>query len=236
MSRAQLIVSLQQWRRRRAAFRKAEKRVKASRRGSAEWKKRRARKYRLLAERADRMVRLRRWQLKRRPVKPAKPKPVPMRLRAWAEAEKLVGTMESGGNNSGPKVLEIIRANGGVGPEPWCGDFVAWCYRRAGSKAVTRAWAAVRFLGYVTGMRPHPARRMLRGDIVVFTFDHTGLFGEYRDAAGRRCDGKNAAYILTIEGNTGRVGAVSDSATGGDGVYRKLRPIRLVARGVRVTK
>jgi hypothetical protein len=143
--------------------------------------------------------------------------------KALAEAQKLVGVVESGGNNMGEKVMEIIRANGGTGPEPWCGDFVAYCYRRAGSTVVNRSWAAVRFLGKMTGQsvvaKPKP------GDIVCFTFDHTGLY--VRD------DGD---FIVTIEGNTGAVGAVSDSSTGGDGVYIKRRDKALVARYVRVQR
>ena len=66
--------------------------------------------------------------------------------------------MERGGNNQGERVMELIRANGGTGPEPWCGDFVAWCYRTAGSRAVTRSWAAVRLLGTLGGMRVLPKR------------------------------------------------------------------------------
>ena len=148
----------------------------------------------------------------------------PLRVKALAEAKKLIGVMEVGGNNMGAKVLEIIRANGGTGPEPWCGDFVAWCYRRAGSKVVQRAWAAVRYLGFLTGMKI--VKTPLPGDIVCFTFDHTGIY--VRDLGG--------GQIETVEGNTGRTGAVSDSATGGDGVYLKRRPKSQVSRYVRVTR
>src|SRR6185369_1332451 len=82
------------------------------------------------------------------------PKPKHLGERAYRVAAGLVGVMEVGGNNAGAKVTEIVRANGGTGPEPWCGDFVAYCYRLSGSKAVTRNWAAVRLLrgaGGVTG-------------------------------------------------------------------------------------
>lgn len=144
--------------------------------------------------------------------------------RALREARTLIGVMEIGGNNMGAQVLRIIRANGGTGPEPWCGDFVAWCYRAAGSRVVQRGWAAVRLLGFLTGMQKTSSPRA--GDIVCFTFDHTGLFV-------RRI---NATTIECIEGNTGRSGAVSDSSTGGDGVYLKRRPTSLVSRYVRVTR
>jgi hypothetical protein len=43
-------------------------------------------------------------------------------------------------------------------------------------------------------------------------------------------------FIETIEGNTGASGAVSDSKTGGDGVYRKRRAKTLVNDYLRVTR
>jgi hypothetical protein len=148
----------------------------------------------------------------------------PLRVRALEVAESLVGVMEQGGNNVGPTVTKIIRENGGGGPEPWCGDFVAYCYRHAGSKMVTRSWAAVSYLGWLTGMKvvssPQP------GAIVIYTFSHTGLF-KSRVAPGT---------IDTVEGNTGASGAVSDSRTGGDGVYEKHRSTGLVRRYVIPTR
>jgi hypothetical protein len=92
----------------------------------------------------------------------------PLRVRALREAERLIGVMEQGGNNVGPVVTELIRENGGAGPEPWCGDFVAHCYRKAGSKMVTRSWAAVRLLGWLTGMRV--LSEPVPGCIVIYTF------------------------------------------------------------------
>lgn len=156
----------------------------------------------------------------------------PLRLRALAEARLLVGIMESGGNNKGAQVMKIIRANGGKSPEPWCGDFVAYCYRIAGSKAVTRSWAAVRYLGFLAGMGI--VRSPRAGDIVVYGFDHTGIVVTYCNAAGVAVVRKRATHIKVIEGNTGSSGAVSDSSTGGDGVYVKVRSLSLVRRWVRV--
>jgi hypothetical protein len=150
----------------------------------------------------------------------------PLRLRALAAGLHLVGVMEVGGNNMGTEVLKLIRENGGGGPESWCGDFVAHCYRTAGSKVVQRGWAAVRFLGFLTGMKIVSYADALPGDIVCYTFDHTGILKQKL----------GGGMIETVEGNTGRVGAVSDSRTGGDGVYIKRRSVGLVARYVRVTR
>ncbi len=146
----------------------------------------------------------------------ARKRHITLATRALRAAVTQIGVMETGGNNRGVPLERYIRSNQGSGPEPWCGDFIAWCYRQAGSKNVARAWAAVRLLRGSLGMKvttnPQP------GDIIVYDFDHTGLFEK---------DLGNGT-ILAIEGNTGRSGAVSDSSTGGDGVYRKIRHKSLV--------
>lgn len=148
----------------------------------------------------------------------------PLRDKALYVAEGLVGVMEQGGNNAGPMVEKIIHANGGSTGEPWCGDFVAYCYRLAGSKAVSRSWAAVRLLRGLLGIKA--TATPLPGDLVTYTFDHVGMF--VKDNG----DGT----ITTIEGNTGASGAVSDSTTGGDGVYRKVRDKSLVDDYLRVSR
>lgn len=209
MSRAQLRASLTLWRR-RLAFR--QRRLKVSVRHH---RTNSARKWRRLVDEAHQNVSRRELQLAAAR---------PLRLKALDHARALIGVMEQGGNNAGPMVLKIIRANGGSGPEPWCGDFQAFCYRAAGSKAVTRAWASVRALGGLFGIRR--VTSPLPGDLVRFTFDHVGMFEKDNG------DGT----ITTIEGNTGSVGAVSDSSTGGDGVYRKRRAKNLVNDYLRVTR
>jgi hypothetical protein len=205
VTRAQLSASLASWRRREDYRRR---KWKAAKRGTAQ-----RRKWLALLREAKAMVERREKQIAASR---------PLRLRAYDEAVKLIGVMESGGNNRGPVVDRIIRANGGSGPEPWCGDYMAYVYRLAGSKTVVRAWAAVRFIGYVTGQSI--VSKPAKGDMVCFKFDHVGMF--VRDLGG--------GYIETIEGNTGASGATSDSSTGGDGVYRKRRHKSLVSRYVRV--
>lgn len=159
-----------------------------------------------------------------------------LRPLALQNARKLIGVMEHGGNNQGERVMQIIRENGGTGPEPWCGDFVAKVYRDAGSKAVTRSWAAVRLLGSLSGMRRIPKRAGTPGDLIRFTFDHVGILEAFTDANGDVMPAEHATHVRTIEGNTGASGAVSDSSTGGDGVYRKLRSLSLVSDCVQVLR
>lgn len=209
MSKRQLLVSLRLWKRRHAHRQRRLDRAHVA--NDAE----RVKHWHGLLEEAGAMIKRRRQQLDHLR---------PLRLRAYDVAAGLVGVMEQGANNAGPMVSKIIRANGGLGPEAWCGDLAAYVYRLAGSKAVTRAWASVRLVGLLAGVR-----RVLvpsQGDLVRFRFDHIGLF--VRDLG----DGT----IETIEGNTGASGAVSDSITGGDGVYRKVRSKTLVSDYLRVTR
>lgn len=144
--------------------------------------------------------------------------------RAWKIAEGLVGVMEHGGNNTGPMVDRLIRDNNGAIGEPWCGDTVAYCYRKAGSKAVERLWASAHGIEGDPDLEftSHPDT----GDLVNYTFQHIGLYGH----------SLGGGQIETIEGNTGASGAVSDSTTGGDGVYRKHRPTSLVRHYMKVKR
>jgi len=143
-----------------------------------------------------------------------------LRERAHSEATKALARhiIEVGGNNRGTAVEEIINYAGGDVPEPWCVDFVIWCYGHAGSKVVKPGWyRAVRYMnesGTVKTTAP------LRGDIVRFTFDHTGIYAKDNG------DGT----ITTIEGNTGPA-----AGNDGDGLYRKTRSKGLVRDYLRVT-
>lgn len=147
-----------------------------------------------------------------------------LRYRAYGEAVKLIGVRESGGNNRGPTVEKIIRYAQGQVPEPWCVDFNIWCYGHAGSKVVKPGYTrAVRYM-LTPGVKQ--VRTPRRGDMVRFSFDHTGIYSK------KLRDGN----IETIEGNTGASGAVSDSTQGGDGVYRKVRHVSQVQDYLRVTR
>lgn len=145
--------------------------------------------------------------------------------RAMREAERLIGVMEEGGNNVGRQVEMIIASGGGIRGQAWCGWFVAHCYKTAGSKSVTWQWGAVRLLWPLLGIEK--VSQPERGDLVRFVFDHVGLFDKWV---------ARLVELETVEGNTGASGAVSDSKTGGDGVYRKRRTQSQVNDYLRVTR
>lgn len=163
------------------------------------------------------------------------PKPTGKTLaeRAYGNAVNLLGVMEVGGNNTGPMVDRIIKANGGLGPEPWCGDGAAYCYRLAGSdivKGPNRLWA---YVPWMTRTAVRVVSNPVRGDLVRFDWnhdgvdDHVGLFERWL-IPGRR--------FRTIEFNTGKDPNVSDSTAGGDGVHRRERDISLVGDFLHVLK
>lgn len=217
MTRRQLEVSLALWRRRHRWNERM--RARARRRGNVKA----ANRYGARLAEAVRMIKRRRLQLAA--IKP-------LREKAFGVAETLVGVMEQGGNNVGPRVSAIIRAAGGTPGEPWCGDFVIFCYRSAGSKLVTRSWAAVRLMLTAGVQRTTDPQR---GDIVRYCFDHTGLFDCWCNARGEKVAKAAASHIRAIEGNTGESGAVSDG-NGADGVHRKVRPVSQVNDFLRVAR
>jgi hypothetical protein len=205
--------SLVLWRR-RLAYRKL--RLKAARRKNigpriARWKAR--------VNEAEKMVAHRERQLSATR---------PMRFRALENARRDLDVREVGGNNQGPEVMKMIRANGGTGPEPWCGDAVAWWYRNAGSKLVERGWASTIWLLANLSPVKHP----LPGHVVVYDFGtggakHTGLFECWVD--------RRAGTFLAIEGNTNTSSTASD-AGGGEGVHRRSRTVNQVAGFRRVAR
>jgi hypothetical protein len=160
-----------------------------------------------------------------------------LRLRAYAEAKRMLNmhVTESGGENHGTKVLEIISSNGGHGPEAWCGDFQAWCYRRAGSKITSGSWAGVRNIGGIGGVKR--TKKPLKGDLVTFNFgggspkhDHVGMFVCFCDSSGRPVAQGGAGYVKSIDGNTPRQNG------GPDGIWEKVRPIGPVTAFLRITR
>jgi hypothetical protein len=151
----------------------------------------------------------------------------PLGLKALDVARGLMGTVEHGGNNTGPEVDKIIRANGGDIGESWCGDFVAYCFKRAGSKSVSRSWAAAwaGVWGWMTGVKRVDPKDIRPGDIVEYEWQHTGIAETEPDHAGNF----NAA-----EGNTGTQGNTSDTTA--DGVHSRTRNINQVKGAFRVLR
>ncbi len=158
-----------------------------------------------------------------------------LQQRALSEMWKLVGILESGGNNRGASVERIQHAVGGRTGDAWCGWTVAYAYQQAGCTTVNQFWGSVANYGHINGQ--HVLGHKCRGgDPVVYTFDHVGAVVTFADKHGHPCNWRKAHHVVAIEGNTGTIGALSDSANGHDGVRVKLRSLELVDRFVRVER
>lgn len=159
-------------------------------------------------------------------------------------AESQVGHHELGGNNLGPDVVEYQKATWLTpGAWPWCAAFVCWCvWRTILTLGMSPVWKRPRTAGaydleeWAVGkygamfntfkvFASHPTNPETwprRGDIVTFTWAHTGIVTGY-DQTTRR--------LQTVEGNAGR-SLTSDSAKG-DGVVAKEQHITKVRRLIR---
>ncbi len=164
----------------------------------------------------------------------------PLRLRALDEGYKLLATRprESYSNNRGVGPDRIVRYAQGTLGEAYCVGAVIWAYGHAGSKVVRPGYTrAVRFMR-VSGVVSVGRAFALAGDIVRYSFDHTGLFVCYCDSRGKKVSRVRATHILALEGNTGPSGAlqVSDGTGADDGYYLKLRPLGQVSDFLKVLK
>lgn len=149
-----------------------------------------------------------------------------------------VGTRETPKNsNRGPRVDEYKAATWLDAKQawPWCAAFVDWCVREAMTACGVKetptfkrprtagAWDLVNWSldqdDTTTTNRSPKATAIAAGDIIVFTFSHTGL-------ATGPCDSKG--NFPTVEGNTDAAGSRE-----GGGVYAKTRNISQVKARIR---
>lgn len=146
-------------------------------------------------------------------------------------ASKEVGTKEQG-NNSGPRIREYQAATWlQPGAWPWCAAFVCWTIRETllhVSRLTTwnrpQTAGAWDFENWGTKEKGKgiqllkPRTKILRGDILVYTFSHIGM------ASADEANG----FVATIEGNTNPGGGRE-----GDGVYAKRRDTEDVRSHIR---
>ena len=109
----------------------------------------------------------------------------------------------------------------GLDGEPWCMMFVQWCFAQAGMPLPCRTASCSALLRWYRQNRPRqvvPEPR--RGDIVIYTFGHTGIV--LLPSAGSIC---------AIEGNTSA--GEAGSQDNGGGVYLRTRQRSLVSAYIR---
>lgn len=162
-------------------------------------------------------------------------------------AAEEIGVREVGGNNRGPKIVEYQSATWlKPAPWPWCAAFVCWVIKKWLEDPSVRENLLVRTNKLTEAWRPRTASafdlakwakerdlpvlnrsaRALAGDLAIFDFSHVGIV--IRDQS------EGSSQIVTVEGNTNGKG--ERDSTSGDGVWRKIRPVRLVRSYIRITE
>ena len=109
----------------------------------------------------------------------------------------------------------------GLDGQPWCMMFVQWCFAQAGTPLPCRTASCSQLLNWYRQFAPdRVAAKPRPGDIVIYSFGHTGIL--------ERAEG---GAITVIEGNTSPGG--QGSQNNGGGVYRRTRKAALAAAYIR---
>lgn len=137
---------------------------------------------------------------------------LPTKILAIARTQ--LGVREATGKNDGTAVEAYLSYTGNKKGEPWCASFVSWVFGSAGFAQPRTAWSPALF----------PKVRLISTPIPA------SVFGIYYPKLGRiaHCGLVEAAkgnWVHTIEGNTN-----TDGSAEGNGVYRKLRHQRTIAK------
>ena len=104
---------------------------------------------------------------------------------------------------------------------PWCMAFVQWAFDRAGKPLPYKTASCSALLGWYRQNRPECVVKDPRpGDIILYTFSHTGIVEQV-----------GTGTVTAIEGNTSA--GSSGSQSNGGGVFRRTRNKSLVRAYIR---
>lgn len=104
---------------------------------------------------------------------------------------------------------------------PWCMAFVQWCFDQAGLRLPHMTASCNNLLSWYRKFRPNQVVRDPKpGDIIIFSFGHTGIV-----------ESVAASTITAIEGNTSA--DEKGSQSNGGGVFRRKRSKSLVTAYIR---
>jgi len=124
------------------------------------------------------------------------------------------GVREQHGKNDGERVEQYLKHIGLPKGHAWCGAYVSWVYSKAGFSKPRTGWTPALFPLNRVVKKPMPA----------------DLFGIYFPSLKRIAHAGivvqlKSDWALTVEGNTN-----VDGSREGDGVYRKRRHLRSIAK------
>ena len=136
-------------------------------------------------------------------------------------ARREIGVMEKGCQNCGAAVEGYLDYVGIKTPAPWCAAWVSWVYGQAGYGEPRTAWSPALFpKERVVNLDPSHARDDKTGLVFGIYFPHLKRIGHCGIVERLQGD-----FVVSIEGNTNMNGGRE-----GDGVYRKLRHKRTIAK------
>ncbi len=129
-------------------------------------------------------------------------------------ARSQIGVRELTGNNDGLAVEGYLKVTNLPKGNPWCAAFVSWAFAEAGFVKPRTAWSPALFPNARSTLTPKPADVLGIYSIKLKRIAHAGLV-----------ERRQHNWIISIEGNTNANGGRE-----GDGVYRKWRHIRTIAK------
>lgn len=129
-------------------------------------------------------------------------------------ATSQLGIREATGNNDGTQVEAYLKATNLLKGNPWCAAFVSWVFKQAGLAQPRTAWSPTLFPLVRQTLTPQPADVLGIYSNELKRIAHAGLV-----------EGRQNNWIISIEGNTN-----NDGSREGNGVYRKWRHIRTIAK------
>ena len=137
-------------------------------------------------------------------------------------ARRELGVREDPPESNRVKYNDWFWGEGTSGPDyPWCMAFVQWVFAQAGRPLPFWTASCSSLLNWYKRNRPEYIVKDPRpGDIVLYTFSHTGIV----ESAG-------TSTVTAIEGNTSA--GDSGSQSNGGGVFRRTRKKSLVKAYIR---
>ena len=145
------------------------------------------------------------------------------RNRVVSFAESQLGVREATGRNDGADVKKYLAVTGLSEGHPWCAAFVSWVFVQSDIKTTCSARVVDWFKSNVVYGRNwqkdmvKPEKAMVAG----FYYPELKRYGHIGIVCGITPGLKD---IITIEGNTN-----SSGSREGQGVYRKIRPLKTIA-------
>lgn len=129
-------------------------------------------------------------------------------------ARSQIGVRELTGSNDGLVVEGYLKVANLPKGNPWCAAFVSWVFSEAGYSKPRTAWSPALFPITRSTLKPRPADVLGIYTVKLKRIAHAGLV-----------ERRQHNWIISIEGNTNTNGSRE-----GDGVYRKWRHIRTIAK------